>query len=58
MNRSSFGPSWRQAIAQEGEGSTSQLHAVASTAPSRKGKEKAIEPEVKDGKCRVLDICT
>lgn len=43
MNRSSFGPSWRDQIKEMEAGPSGPALAPE---PSRKGKEKAIEPEV------------
>ena len=45
MNRSSFGPSWRDRISSADAG-PSGSSATAPQEPSRKGKEKATEPEL------------
>jgi hypothetical protein len=42
MNRASFGPSWRESIKANEAGPSGD---ISIPMPTRKGKEKAIEPE-------------
>lgn len=43
LNRASFGPSWRESIKANEAGPSGDTPVPV---PSRKGKEKAIEPEI------------
>jgi hypothetical protein len=43
MNRASFGPSWRDSIKADAAGPSRD---IPIPMPTRKGKEKAIEPEL------------